>query len=267
MATDVQIANLALSRIGHESALSSFSASGNKASRWFYVNYEIIKLAMLREFGWRFAIKRAILEAEDTFTITDASETNPVVITTSAAHGLSNADVVYIAGVIGMSEINGRTFTVANKTATTFELSGEDGTGHSLYSSSGTVYKYIATEFGYRYDLPSDCLRIVRINGGEKDKYRIEAGWLYTNYSSPNGTIDIEYIFDETTDASFDAQFTDVFAQRLAAEICFYMTDNSGLSEQQWKLYQDKVRLAWTMDSRQGTPRGIDADAWLDARV
>lgn len=267
MATDVQIANLALSRIGHESALSAFSASGNKASRWFYVNYEIIKLSMLREFGWRFATKRAILEAEDTFTISDASETNPVVITTTAAHGLSNGDVVYIAGVLGMTEINGRTFTVANKTADTFELSGEDGTSHSLYSGVGTVYKYVASEFAYRYPLPSDCLRLLRMNGGEKDKYRIEGDYLYTDYTSANGTLDIEYIFDETTDANFDAQFTDVFAQRLAAEICFYMTDNSGLAEQQWKLYQDKVRLAWTMDSRQGTPRGIDADAWLDARA
>lgn len=267
MATDVQIANLALSRIGHESALSAFSASGNKASRWFYVNYEIIKLSMLREFGWRFATKRAVLEAEDTFTITDATEANPVVITTSENHGLSNGDVVYIANVLGMSEINGRTFTVANKTDTTFQLSGEDGTSHSLYVSGGTVFKFIAVEYSYRYDLPSDFLRIIRMNGSDKYEYRIEGGYLYTNETTANGTIDIEYIFDETTDANFDAQFADVFAQRLAAEICFYMTDNSGLAEQQWKLYQDKVRLAWTMDSRQGTPRGIDADAWLDARA
>jgi hypothetical protein len=266
MATDVQIANLALSRIGHESSLSAFSASGNKASRWFYVNYEIVKTSMLREFGWRFATKRAILTAEDTFSITAATAASPVEITTSAAHGLSNGDVVYIAGVLGMTEINGLTFTVANKTATTFELDGIDGTSYTAYSSGGTVYNYIATEFSYRYQLPSDCLRILRFNGTERYTYRIERGYLYTNEISANSSIDIEYIFDETTDASFDAQFTDVFAQRLAAEICFYMTDNSGLAEQQWKLYQDKVRLAWTMDSRQGTPRGIDADAWLEAR-
>lgn len=261
MATDVQIANLALSRIGHESNLTAFSASGNKASRWFFVNYEIIKLAMLREFGWRFATKREVLTATTTYAITGATAADPVVVT-SASHGFTNGDTVFISGVIGMTELNDRTFTVANKAANTFELSGEDGSAYTAYSSAGTAYPYVAIEYAYRYALPSDCLRVLRINGGETTEYRIEGAYIFTDATD----VDIEYIFDETTDANFDAQFVDVFAQRLAAEIAFYMTDNSSLTEQNWRLYQDKVRLAWSMDSRQGTPRGLDADTWLNSR-
>ena len=261
MATDVQIANLALSRIGHESNLSAFSASGNKASRWFNANYEIIKLSMLRDFDWRFALKRAVLSATTNYSITGATAANPVVIT-SASHGFSNGDTVYIDGVIGMTELNGKTFTVANAASDTFELSGTDGTSYTAYSSSGTAYPYIATDYAYQYALPSDCLRVLRVNGGETTEYRVEAGYIVTDAT----TVDIEYIFDETTDANFDGHFVDVFAQRLAAEICFYMTDSTQLTEQQWTLYKDKVRLAWSMDSRQGTPRGIEADLWLAAR-
>ena len=40
-----------------------------------------------------------------------------------------------------MTEINDRWFTVANKTANTFELSGEDGTSHTAFTSGGTAAK------------------------------------------------------------------------------------------------------------------------------
>jgi hypothetical protein len=39
-----------------------------------------------------------------------------------------------------MTEINGKTFTVANKTADTFELSGVDGTGYTTFTSSGDIH-------------------------------------------------------------------------------------------------------------------------------
>lgn len=262
MATDYAIANLALSRIGHESNLTAFSSSGNKASRWFYANYEIVKTAMLREFPWRFSTKRAVLTAETTYTISGATAANPVVIT-ATAHGFSNGDTVYIDGVIGMTQLNGKTFTVANKTADTFELSGIDGSAYTAYSSAGTAYGYVASEYAYRYSLPSDCLRVLRVNDGETTDYRVEQGKIVTGDS----TCSIEYIFDETTESNFDSQFTDLLAERLAAEICFYITANSQLTEQRWAIYRDKVRLAWTMDSRQGLPRGLDADAWTNSRL
>ncbi len=78
-------------------------------------------------------------------TITGATAADPVVVTTSGAHGYSNGDEVFIAGVAGMEELNGRQFLVANVTGTTFELQGKDsvnidGTGYTAYSSGGSVY-------------------------------------------------------------------------------------------------------------------------------
>lgn len=73
--------------------------------------------------------------------ITDATQANPVVITYSGADTYANGDEVEINGVVGMTELNGLRFTVANVNAgaNTFELSGVDGTGYGAYVSGGTV--------------------------------------------------------------------------------------------------------------------------------
>lgn len=70
--------------------------------------------------------------------ITAATAANPVVIT-AASHGLSDGNRVVVSGVSGMSEINNREFTVANKTTNTFELSGVNGLAYTPYTSGGTV--------------------------------------------------------------------------------------------------------------------------------
>lgn len=70
-------------------------------------------------------------------SITDVTNANPGVVT-SASHGLSNGDKVYIDGVGGMTEINDRVFTVANKAADTFELQGENTSTYGAYTSGGT---------------------------------------------------------------------------------------------------------------------------------
>lgn len=261
MATDVQIASLALTRIGHE-PVTSFSASGSKAQRWMFNNFEHIKTSLLREQAWRFATKRAVLTRDTIRTITGATAANPVVIT-STAHGFVNGDIVYIDGVIGMTQINGLTFTVAGSAANTFALSGIDGTAYTAYSSAGSAYEYIAKEYAYRFELPSDCLRLLRINASEADDYRVEQGFIYTD----EGEVHIEYIFDQTDESKFDAQFVDLLASRLSAEIAFYLTDNSTLNEQAWDIYNRKLSMARTMDSRQGSPRNIEADTWLNARA
>src|SRR5690606_30857910 len=118
---------------------------------------------------------------------------------------------------------------------------------YTAYSSGGSLTEYVATEYAYRFALPSDCLRVLRINGAERDDYRVEGGYIYTD----EGTVNIEYIFDVTDESTFDAQFVDVLAARLSAEISFYLTNNSTLTEQAWNIYNDKIRMARTMDSRQ----------------
>lgn len=75
-------------------------------------------------------------------TITGITQANPAVVTTSGAHGYSNGDHVYIDSVVGMTEVNiAPRYTVANVTATTFELQGIDSTSFTAYTSGGLVYR------------------------------------------------------------------------------------------------------------------------------
>ena len=65
---------------------------------------------------------------------------------TATAHGYSNGDFVVISSVVGMTQVNNKTFKVSNKATNTFELQDVDGnnvdtSGYSTYSSAGTANK------------------------------------------------------------------------------------------------------------------------------
>lgn len=73
-----------------------------------------------------------------TTAISGATQANPVVIT-AAGHGIANGDEVYITGITGMTELNGRQFIASNVAANTLELLNENGTSYNAYSAGGTV--------------------------------------------------------------------------------------------------------------------------------
>ena len=88
-----------------------------------------------------FKDKGQILEGDK--TITAITKANPAVVT-SNSHGYLDGDFVVISSVSGMTQVNGKTFKVADKTTNTFELQDVDGndinsSGYSTYSSGGTA--------------------------------------------------------------------------------------------------------------------------------
>jgi hypothetical protein len=80
-------------------------------------------------------------------TITAVTAASPPVVT-SAAHALTAGTIIYITGVLGMIELNGRAFVVANPAANTFELKGVDGTAYTAYTSAGTATPQTMLEVG-----------------------------------------------------------------------------------------------------------------------
>ena len=80
-----------------------------------------------------------ICDREKTGVITAATNASPIVVT-SAAHGLTNGEQIYINAVEGNRAANGL-FEVANVTTDTFELSGSTGDG--AYLTGGVWYKTI----------------------------------------------------------------------------------------------------------------------------
>jgi hypothetical protein len=87
-------------------------------------------------------------------TISAITKANPAVVT-ATSHGYSDGDHVIISSVVGMVQVNNRTFKVANKTTNTFELQDVDGNNidssdnYQTYSSAGVANKIyeIATPY------------------------------------------------------------------------------------------------------------------------
>lgn len=71
--------------------------------------------------------------------ISAATQANPVQVTTSTPHGRTTGDQVLITGVVGMTQLNDRMFTVTVVDATRLTLDGVDGTGFTAWSSGGAV--------------------------------------------------------------------------------------------------------------------------------
>lgn len=93
-----------------------------------------------------------VLEASQ--AILSATQANPVVLGITG-HGWSNGQRIYVAGVVGMTELNGRFFTVANAAANTLELSGVNGLAYTAFSAGGTAARVytLATPYAVA-DLP-----------------------------------------------------------------------------------------------------------------
>jgi len=113
-----------------------------------------------------------VLNATDK-SITAITKANPGVVT-SASHGFSNGDEVYVDSVGGMTELNVRNYLVANSTTNTFSLqdlfgNDIDTTNFTTYTSGGTateIYE-IATPyaeadlFDLRFAQSADTMYIV----------------------------------------------------------------------------------------------------------
>ena len=130
---------------------SYYAGTSKDGGKVRLVNFEYSdEQAYVLEFGANYIrfFKDGGILTEATTAITAATQANPVVVT-AASHGLSNGDRVFIGSVTGMTQLNNREFTVANKTTNTFELSGIDGTGFDAYSSGGTVGKIVEVTTTY----------------------------------------------------------------------------------------------------------------------
>lgn len=129
--------------------------------------------AVMIEFGnlyCRFYANRGVVVSTTTRTITGITKANPAVVT-SAAHGYANGQDVFISGVVGMTQVNGRWFKVAGATANTYQLTTIHGTnvnstGYGTYSSGGT----------------------------SQVPYELVSPYSTTLLQTPNGEFDLDYI-------------------------------------------------------------------------
>jgi len=127
-------------------------------------------------------------------TITGVTAANPGVVT-ATAHGFSNGDDVYVIGVVGMTQLNGRTMRVANKATNTFELNDYDDnnidtSAYTAYGSAGSaeaVYEIVTTYttaelFDIKFVQSADVMTIVHKDHNPVELTRTgHAAWTMTD--------------------------------------------------------------------------------------
>lgn len=155
----------------------------------------------------------AVLETP--ISVTGASQSDPCVIT--ATNSYANGDWIYAAGFTGMTELNSRTFIVANQTASSFSLKDLFGNAvnsltYDAYTGAGTFARvFTSTASPYALaDLPylkvvqsADVMTLCCVNQQTGTEYPpIDLSRLAAN----------NWSFDQTTFASAIAAPTGVSA-------------------------------------------------------
>jgi hypothetical protein len=214
--TQLRICNLALTKLRIAQRLAAVDITtvegGVFLAVWEQVLNEVLELG-----EWRCARKRVTLE-RDKDDVEDATAAEPVVIT-ATAHTFRNGDLVGFTGVVGMTELNGNTYMVANAAANTFELYDEngtvklDGTGFTAYVSDGVIWRIPNWDYLYMFKLPTDCIKVLE-TAVDRLGWVEENNFILTNAEDDELSILYTYYLSDPT--YFSPLLADTIATRLA---------------------------------------------------
>ena len=115
--------------------------------------------------------------------------------------------------------------------------------------------------YAHRFTLPVDCLRVIKMEDDDMT-FLIEGDYLVTD----EGTAYIKYIAQITDTTIYSPAFITAFAQRLAAEICYPITNSATKAKAAYELYLLKKKEAKGISAQEGTAQVIDEDKWEQAR-
>lgn len=134
-----------------------------------------------------------------------------------------------------------------------------------------------APAWGYdnSFTLPSDCLRLVEIDGldeadmsdyrGQSNpRFRIEGDRILTDEGGP---LNIRYVKDVTDTGAFDPMFVEVLACRLAAELAEPLTQSLPKKQMAMAELRDALREARRVNAIEGPPGYVPDDSWIMGRL
>lgn len=121
-------------------------------------------------------------------------------------------------------------------------------------------------EFDYEYQIPSDVLRILKIDSTLDWQVEVNAVSGAKVIVTDDPEMNIKYIKRVTDTTLFTPYFDEVLATRVAADISYYMTQSTSLMESLMKAYQVMLAQARSFDAQEGTPPEVEADDWLNSR-
>lgn len=186
--------------------------------------------------------------------VTGATKADPCVLTVTG-HGYSDGDDVYVSGLGGMVELNGRTVRVANSTTNTFELvdmqgNNIDSSAFTAYTSGGTVARvYTVTTpwgeddlFDLNFAQSNDVLTVVHEDYFPRDITRTDHdAWTITAFNNVEGpfktinsTATTVYANNATGTGTLTAS-SGIFTSDMVGEL-FYIEQEPSKSTERWEV-------------------------------
>lgn len=124
-------------------------------------------------------------------------------------------------------------------------------------TGTGPVFGY-----EYRYDLPSDYLRVVRIDQQSDKTFIIQDGYVITDSEECK----ILYIFDQQVSGKFSAQFDEALSLCIAYKASYKFNQSTSQIQLFKQMYDEALSLARSFDGQEGTSPGLNPNEFLLAR-
>lgn len=254
--TNVDICNAALYRLG-ASSISTLN-DGTPEANACNLRYDWVRRLILRKHIWKCAMKRASLTAN------------------SQNSGNLIIGQQYVIGSIGSSNqgAGDGTFDATGSGATVNTIGLQfvaTSTSMTWGDDGGFLYVCPAFDWLFQIPVPSDCLRVFRVNYNTSDTtyalmyedYRLEQGMVLINDSS----INLRYVFDQQNVAVMDSLLIECIALYLAYDLCYKLVQSNDLKSEIKKEFAQLQNDARFVDATEQPAESIDAQAWITART
>lgn len=283
------ISNLALSLIGAKNiTLAELTTPVTEESKRIAAVYNSIRDEVLMEHPWSFAQKTVTLAdmtrtSQDDWTTATAYAVDDIVYDPTLTYyykcliahtstTLFATDLAAARWVLYTSWVTG---TVYAKSAKVYNSGIEyaclvNHSSSALFATDLVSVYWVVTEKVVDMDdditnilyLPTDFLSVTRISDSDAT-HRLLGNRLLADTDA----LSIEYTYSNDDPTLYSAMFVTALASRLAAEICFNITQSAVKAGNVLEKYE-KVDLprAMAADSKQGSPEGLEMTEWESSR-
>jgi len=132
------------------------------------------------------------------------------------------------------------------------------------------------SEFNYQYQLPSDCLRVVKVGdyymgldvtdyrGASTKEFMIEGRLILTNLGAP---LNLQYIARVVDTAQWQSTFARAFAAQMAMDLAEPLTQSDTKRDRAERAYARAISDAVRSNAIELPPERLPDDDWIMSRL
>lgn len=118
-------------------------------------------------------------------------------------------------------------------------------------------------EFEYIFQLPADCLKVLKPENDPYCDWQVEGRKIYTNSTD---VLRLRYIADITDTNQFDACFSEMVSAKMAEAMCEELTQSNTKKAGAKEAYKDARSEARRANAFETIPAEPEEDGWVLAR-